>query len=169
MLQDLEVRTISLSDAAAKAIRDIVEERKLEGYALRVYMAGSGCCSGVSFGMALDNNIRDVDRTFDSGGVRVVVDQVSMDYLNGAKIDFVNDPQRGALLWCGMNAYAGDLDFEIPICSDGWLKLIDTALPAGDDLPEQPGRISGATTTVQSRSLVLLAAAPLMPQQPGTA
>jgi iron-sulfur cluster assembly accessory protein len=96
MLQDLELQTITLSDAAAKAIRDIVEERKLEGYALRVYMAGSGCCSGVSFGMALDNNVRDVDRTFDSGGVRVVVDQVSMDYLNGARIDFVNDPQRGA-------------------------------------------------------------------------
>ncbi|HET6846243.1 MAG TPA: iron-sulfur cluster assembly accessory protein [Anaerolineales bacterium] len=96
MLQDLELQTITLSDAAAKAIRDIVEERKLEGYALRVYMAGSGCCSGVSFGMALDNNIREVDRTFDSCGVRVVVDQVSMDYLNGAKIDFVNDLQRGA-------------------------------------------------------------------------
>lgn len=96
MLQDLELQTITVSDAAARAILDIVEERKLEGYALRVYMAGSGCCSGVSFGMALDNNIRDVDRTFDSGGVRVVVDQVSMDYLNGAKIDFVNDPQRGA-------------------------------------------------------------------------
>ena len=96
MLQDVELQTITVSDAAAKAIRDIVQERKLEGYALRVYMAGSGCCSGVSFGMALDNNVRDVDRTFDSGGVRVVVDQVSMDYLNGAKIDFVNDPQRGA-------------------------------------------------------------------------
>ncbi len=96
MLQDLELQTITLSEAAAQAIRDIVQERKLEGYALRVYLAGSGCCSGASFGMALDNNIRDVDRTFDSGGVQVVVDQVSMDYLNGAKIDFVNDPQRGA-------------------------------------------------------------------------
>ena len=96
MLQDLEIRTISITEAASKAISDIVAERKLEGYALRVYLAGSGCCSGVSFGMALDNNIRDVDRTFDSGGVRIVVDEVSLDYLQGAKIDFVNDPQRGA-------------------------------------------------------------------------
>ncbi|HSR21200.1 MAG TPA: iron-sulfur cluster biosynthesis family protein, partial [Anaerolineales bacterium] len=54
-----------------------------------------GCCSGVSFGMALDNNIREVDRTFESGGVRVVVDQASMDYLQGAKIDFIKDSQRG--------------------------------------------------------------------------
>jgi len=57
MLENLDLQTITLTDAAAKAIREIVEERKLEGYALRVYMAGSGCCSGVSFGMALDNNI----------------------------------------------------------------------------------------------------------------
>ncbi|MFH1184210.1 MAG: iron-sulfur cluster assembly accessory protein [Chloroflexota bacterium] len=96
MLQDIELRTITLTDAAAKAVSDIVAERKLEGYALRVYLAGSGCCSGVNFGMALDNNVRDVDRTFESGGVRLVVDQVSMDYLQGASIDFVNDPQRGA-------------------------------------------------------------------------
>jgi len=96
MLQDLELRSISLTEAASKAISDIVTERNLEGYALRVYLAGSGCCSGVSFGMALDNNIRDVDRTFDSGGVRIVVDEVALDYLKGAKIDFVNDPQRGA-------------------------------------------------------------------------
>src|SRR5512138_3219416 len=96
MLQDLELQTITITDAASKALSDIVTERKLEGYALRVYLAGSGCCSGVSFGMALDNNVRDVDKTFESAGVKIVVDEVSLDYLQGAKIDFVNDPERGA-------------------------------------------------------------------------
>lgn len=96
MLQELETQTITLTPAASKAINDILTERKLEGYALRVYLADSGCCSQVNFGMALDNNIREVDRTFDSGGVRVVVDEVSVDYLRGARIDFVNDPERGA-------------------------------------------------------------------------
>ena len=62
---------------------------------MRVYVAGGGCC-GVNFGMALDNNIRDVDTTFEVNGVKVVVDEVSIDYLRGAKIDFVNDPVRGA-------------------------------------------------------------------------
>ena len=73
MLQDLDIQTqtLTLTPAASKAVSDIMTERKLEGYALRVYLAGSGCCSGVSFGMALDNNIRDVDRTFDSDGVRL--------------------------------------------------------------------------------------------------
>ena len=95
MLQEIDVQTIELTPAASKALTDILTERKLEGYALRVYVAGGGC-SSVNFGMALDNNIRDVDLTFESEGVRVIIDEVSIDYLRGAKIDFVNDPQRGA-------------------------------------------------------------------------
>jgi iron-sulfur cluster assembly protein len=103
MLEELDTRittetepaTISLSAAASDAVKNILTERNLEGYALRVYVAGGGCC-GVNFGMALDNNIRDVDTTFEANGVQVVVDEVSIDYLRGAKIDFINDPVRGA-------------------------------------------------------------------------
>jgi len=95
MLQELDVQTLTLTPAASRAVSDILAERNLEGYALRVYVASGGCC-GINFGMALDNNIRDLDRTFESDGVRVVVDEVSLDYLQGARIDFVNDPQRGA-------------------------------------------------------------------------
>ncbi len=96
MLEEINVQTISLTPAASKAVSDIIAERKLEGYALRVYLAGNSCCSGVSFGMALDNNIRDVDKVFDSENVKIVVDEVSLDYLTGASIDYVNDPERGA-------------------------------------------------------------------------
>jgi iron-sulfur cluster assembly accessory protein len=92
---ETETSTITLSSAASDAIKNILTERNLEGYALRVYVAGGGC-SGVNFGMALDNNIRDVDTIFEANGVQVVVDEVSIDYLRGATIDFVNDPVRGA-------------------------------------------------------------------------
>jgi iron-sulfur cluster assembly accessory protein len=95
IITEAETSTISLSTAASDAIKNILTERNLEGYALRVYVAGGGCC-GVNFGMALDNNFRDVDTTFEANGVKVVVDEVSIDYLRGAKIDFVNDPVRGA-------------------------------------------------------------------------
>lgn len=94
MLQELDIRTISLTPAASQAVQNILNERKLDGYALRVYVAGGGCC-GVNFGMALDNNFRDVDQTFDANGIKVVVDEVSMEYLRGATIDFINDPQHG--------------------------------------------------------------------------
>jgi len=103
MLQELETKiftetvtpTLTLSTAASDAVKHILTERNLDGYALRVYVAGGGCC-GVNFGMALDNNFRDVDTTFDVNGVKVVVDEVSIDYLRGANIDYVNDPVRGA-------------------------------------------------------------------------
>jgi len=103
MLQELETKimtqpetgTITLSAEAVDAVKNILTERNLQGYALRVYVAGGGCCA-VNFGMALDNNIRDVDTTFDASGVTVVVDEVSIDYLRGASINFVNDPVRGA-------------------------------------------------------------------------
>jgi len=97
MLQEIETKLFTLTPAAGQAVKDILEQRKLEGYALRVYIAGGGCgCSGVNFGMALDNNFRDVDTTFDSNGIQVVVDNISIDYLRDATIDFVNDPHRGA-------------------------------------------------------------------------
>ena len=95
ILTEVNVATLTLTTAASDAVKSILNERKLEGYALRVYVAGGGCC-GVNFGMALDNNFRDVDTTFEVNGVQVVVDEVSIDYLRGANIDYVNDPVRGA-------------------------------------------------------------------------
>ncbi len=101
MLQEIETgfgvttETITITPTAVNAVREILTERKLEGYALRVYVAGGGCC-GAQFGMALDNNIHPNDITFESDGVKVLVDDQSINYLRGAKIDFVNDPTRGA-------------------------------------------------------------------------
>ena len=101
MLQEIETitqentDTVTMSATAVEAVSGILAERKLVGYGLRVYVAGGGC-SGVNFGMALDNNIRANDLTFLTQGVQVIVDDQSIAYLRGAKIDFVNDPARGA-------------------------------------------------------------------------
>jgi iron-sulfur cluster insertion protein len=101
MLQELEtqiateVPTLTVTPAAAQAVNVILTERQLEGYALRVFAQGSGCC-GVQFGMALDNQFHANDSTFESAGLKMVVDSVSLQYLSGARIDFVNDPDRGA-------------------------------------------------------------------------
>lgn len=101
MLQEIETgfqvttETITLTPSAINAVREILAERKLEDYCLRVYVAGGGCC-GVQFGMALDNIVHQNDMTFESDGVKVLVDDQSINYLRGAKVDFVNDPMRGA-------------------------------------------------------------------------
>ena len=101
MLQEIETgfqvatEPITITPTAVSAVQDILAQRKLEGYALRVYVAGGGCC-GVQFGMALDNTTHPNDATFEMGGIKLLVDDQSINYLQGAKIDFVNDPQRGA-------------------------------------------------------------------------
>jgi iron-sulfur cluster assembly accessory protein len=101
MLQEFETTTIeninavTMSASAVEAVRSILNERKLEGYSLRVYVSGGSCC-GVNFGMALDNNARENDLTFRSDDVQVIVDSESIEYLKGAKIDYINDPVRGA-------------------------------------------------------------------------
>lgn len=95
MLQEISTQLFTITPAASDAVKNILTERKLDGYALRVYVAGGGCC-GVNFGMALDNNFRDVDSIFETNGVKVVVDEVSIEYLRDATVDFVNDPVRGA-------------------------------------------------------------------------
>ncbi|MCG2787758.1 MAG: iron-sulfur cluster assembly accessory protein [Anaerolineae bacterium] len=95
MLQETDTQLVSLTVNATDAIRNILSERNLDGYALRIYVSGGGCCGG-QFNMALDNNIRDNDFTYENDGIKVVVDDASVNYVRGAKIDFVNDPQRGA-------------------------------------------------------------------------
>jgi len=95
MLQEIDTQLFTLTPAASQAVKNILTDRKLEGYALRVYVSNSGCC-GVNFGMALDNNFREADKTFEDNGVKIVVDEISIDYLRDATIDFVNDPQHGA-------------------------------------------------------------------------
>jgi iron-sulfur cluster assembly accessory protein len=95
MLNEIETQVINISPAAAQAVQNILTERKLEGYALRVYVSGGGCC-GAQFGMALENNFSEVDSTFDTNGIKLVVDKVSLDALRGTSIDFVNDPVKGS-------------------------------------------------------------------------
>ncbi len=82
--------SITLTTAAANAVQDLLTKRNLEGYALRVYVAGGGC-SGYQYGMALEGQIRDTDNIFDKQGVKVVVDEISIDYLRGSTIDYIED------------------------------------------------------------------------------
>ncbi len=81
---------ITLTDPAVTAVRDLLEKRNLQGYALRVYISGGGC-SGYQYGMGLESNIRDEDCVFEQGGVKVVVDEISINYLRGATIDYIDE------------------------------------------------------------------------------
>jgi iron-sulfur cluster assembly protein len=81
---------ITLTPAAATAVRDLLEKRNLTGYALRVFISGGGC-SGYQYGMALEGNVRENDLAYEFDGVKLVVDEVSINYLRGATVDYVED------------------------------------------------------------------------------
>lgn len=81
---------VSLTTAAAQAVQDLMANRNLQGYSLRVFVQGGGC-SGFQYGLALDNNIRAEDLLFTEHGVQVVVDEVSIQYINGTTVDFVTE------------------------------------------------------------------------------
>ena len=74
----------------------------------------------------------------------------------------MRDHQHQPLLWCGLNAYASTLSFDLPDCQAGWLRVIDTALPPGEDLPAEPQPLQTGQLPLCDRSLVLLVAEPLM-------
>jgi iron-sulfur cluster assembly accessory protein len=90
LINDTDTRQITLTSSAANAVRELLEKRDLEGYALRVFVSGGGC-SGFQYGMALENNFRESDLVFEQHGVKVVVDEISIDYLHGASVDYVDE------------------------------------------------------------------------------
>ncbi len=74
----------------------------------------------------------------------------------------VNERVEGPLLWCGMNAYSRAIHFELPVCPSGWVRVIDTALPPGEDLPSHPHPWKPTGAPLESRSLMLLVAGRLL-------
>ena len=63
--------------------------------ALRVWVQGGGC-SGLSYGMAIDDGVpEDGDHVLDQDGIKVYVDALSLQYMEGSTVDYVDDPLGG--------------------------------------------------------------------------
>jgi iron-sulfur cluster insertion protein len=78
---------ILFSDNAAAKVRDLILEEGNPNLQLRVYVSGGGC-SGFQYGFAFEEAAGSDDVVVEKGGVRVLIDPVSLGYLNGAEIDF---------------------------------------------------------------------------------
>lgn len=93
--QEIGACPISLTERAAQEVRDILEQQgNPEGVRLRIYVAGGGC-SGLQYGMALDENVDEGDAFFSDAGVEVVIDPMSLKYITGSIVDFVTTPMGG--------------------------------------------------------------------------
>ncbi len=83
-------RRVSVSESAARRIAELKVQEHAGNAFLRISVSGGGC-SGFQYGFAFDDARQEGDAVFARDGVEVVVDEVSLELLNGAEIDFVED------------------------------------------------------------------------------
>lgn len=82
--------SLIVTDAAAARVRELIAARGDEPLKLRVYVQGGGC-SGFQYGFALEQDAAEDDTRVEAGGVTVLVDPLSAQYLAGSEVDFVNN------------------------------------------------------------------------------
>ncbi len=95
---------ITLTERAKEEVERLLHERKEPGYFLRVGVKGGGC-SGFSYVVNLDKDLKEHDKVFNLGdNTRVVCDQKSFIYLDEIQIDFSTDLVGGGFRFSNPNA-----------------------------------------------------------------
>ena len=102
---------IKVTPKAAEKLKDgiLTEE---DGIFLRIYVQGGGC-SGFQYGLIPAKNSEEADQTFESNGVKIIVDPISISYVKDAEIDFkdevsgggfiINNPDAKSTCGCGQS------------------------------------------------------------------
>ena len=101
---------LTVSDAAVRKIAELIADEGTPAPALRVYVTGGGC-SGMQYGFAFEHTTDDGDLRVEHGGVSLLVDSLSLQYLQGASIDYeeglegsrfvINNPNATTTCGCG--------------------------------------------------------------------
>ena len=80
------------TDAAANKVKSLLTEEENPNLKLRVFITGGGC-SGFQYGFTFDENVSDDDLQVQKNGVTLLVDAMSLQYLEDAEIDYKEDLQ----------------------------------------------------------------------------
>jgi iron-sulfur cluster assembly accessory protein len=80
---------LTLTETAADKVKELLQQEGRSDIALRVAVQPGGC-SGLRYAMFLDDEVGEKDVTEEQFGVRVVIDKMSVPYLDQAKIDFLD-------------------------------------------------------------------------------
>ena len=94
---------MNLTETAVTKLQEIIREESNPNAKLRVFVQGGGC-SGMQYGFTFDEEVNEDDFDFDYSGVKVLVDSMSMQYLNGATIDYREDLMGSAFAINNPNA-----------------------------------------------------------------
>ncbi|ATH93010.1 hypothetical protein ACH95_18575 [Bacillus glycinifermentans] len=98
-------KTITITEAAALHIKDMMKEHEEENAFLRIGVKGGGC-SGLSYGMGFEHEKNDDDNEFVQHGITVLIEQESLDIMNGTVIDFKQSMMGGGFTIDNPNAIA---------------------------------------------------------------
>jgi len=78
---------VTVKENAIKKIKEILAEENNPNINLRIFVQGGGC-SGFQYGFTLDESVTDDDFVLDLDGVKLLVDSMSNQYLEGAEVDY---------------------------------------------------------------------------------
>lgn len=102
--------TIAITDNAKNRIIDLLIDQNTKDYFLRIFVKGGGC-SGFQYVFDFDNNFNDDDIEISIDNFRLVVDNISMQYLEGSTVDYkdelmesrfvINNPNSTGSCGCG--------------------------------------------------------------------
>ena len=87
--------SITITAQAAEKVLDIAKSEGLEGQSLRLRVQGGGC-AGFNYDLHFEEKVTDMDETFEEHGVKLCVDPLSFQYLDGTEIDYVDRGVSGA-------------------------------------------------------------------------
>lgn len=83
-------RPLSISESAARRISQLIARENKDDLKLRLTVSGGGC-SGFQYGFSLDQEVNEDDVVIADKGVAMVIDNMSLLYLAGSEVDFVED------------------------------------------------------------------------------
>ena len=81
---------LNFTDAAAAKVKQLIDEENNPNLKLRVFVTGGGC-SGFQYGFTFDETIKEDDTEVENGGVTLLIDSMSFQYMVGAEIDYKED------------------------------------------------------------------------------
>lgn len=110
MTEVVTEQAVSVTDEAIAKVKQLVEDEGNDGLMLRVFVTGGGC-AGFQYGFTFDDECADDDTRITREGVSVLIDPLSVQYLAGAQIHYVeglegarfviNNPQAETTCGCG--------------------------------------------------------------------
>jgi iron-sulfur cluster assembly accessory protein len=123
----VETSILSMTPTAAGKVQELLTQENDPSLGLRIFVAGGGC-SGLQYGMTLDEE-QDGDTVIMQQGFKVLVDEMSVGYITGSEVDYVdslmgagftvNNPNAVSSCGCGHSFKTADGGGEARGCACG--------------------------------------------------